>query len=279
MRLEILIQFIVPLTFLAIWALTSLLNRDAQPLPPRPGRPGRARAGARPHGRRVPGNRNAATAGAAAGIQPRSRPRRERITARRPSPRRRARMSTPASRAISPAPALPGSMTRSSTSRRRWSRAGANSAGAGSLGSGQASAGLDPRTALDRGAAARGRSGGRHLPRRPHRTGRAGDLPRPLGHGHPVAGLAKDEAARAHASECPAHGSLAYPVPGHRRYRTSTGSHSGDSRPTLTGVEIRKMLASPGKIREIALLSEILQPPVALRRASADRARGTPSRS
>ncbi len=39
MRFEILIQFIVPLTFLAIWALTSLLNRDAQPLPPRPGRP------------------------------------------------------------------------------------------------------------------------------------------------------------------------------------------------------------------------------------------------
>src|SRR5262249_37789374 len=39
MRLEILIQFIVPLTFLAIWALTSILNRDAQPLPPRPGRP------------------------------------------------------------------------------------------------------------------------------------------------------------------------------------------------------------------------------------------------
>ncbi len=48
MKLEILLQFIVPLTFLAIWALTSLLNREAQPLPPRPahgpvpggGRPG-----------------------------------------------------------------------------------------------------------------------------------------------------------------------------------------------------------------------------------------------
>ncbi len=39
MRFEILIQFIVPLMFLAIWALTSLLNRDAQPLPPRPTRP------------------------------------------------------------------------------------------------------------------------------------------------------------------------------------------------------------------------------------------------
>ena len=51
MRLEFLLQFIVPLTFLAIWALTSLLNRDAQPLPPRPGAgrfrgPGRVRAGA-----------------------------------------------------------------------------------------------------------------------------------------------------------------------------------------------------------------------------------------
>src|SRR5208337_2024694 len=39
MRIEILIQFIVPLMFLAIWALTSLLNRDAQPLPPGAGGP------------------------------------------------------------------------------------------------------------------------------------------------------------------------------------------------------------------------------------------------
>ena len=48
MRLDILLQFIVPLTFLAIWALTSLLNREAQPLPPRPGRspvPGGPRPG------------------------------------------------------------------------------------------------------------------------------------------------------------------------------------------------------------------------------------------
>lgn len=37
---ELLIQFIVPLTFLAIWALTSILNRDGQPLPQRPRRPG-----------------------------------------------------------------------------------------------------------------------------------------------------------------------------------------------------------------------------------------------
>ena len=32
--LDSLYQFIVPLTFLAIWALTSLFNREAQPLPP-----------------------------------------------------------------------------------------------------------------------------------------------------------------------------------------------------------------------------------------------------
>ncbi len=35
MRIDNLYQFIVPLTFLAIWALTSLFNREAQPLPPR----------------------------------------------------------------------------------------------------------------------------------------------------------------------------------------------------------------------------------------------------
>jgi hypothetical protein len=34
-----LFQFVVPLTFLAIWVLTSLFNREAQPLPPRMGRP------------------------------------------------------------------------------------------------------------------------------------------------------------------------------------------------------------------------------------------------
>jgi hypothetical protein len=35
--------------------------------------------------------------------------------------------------------------------------------------------------------------------------------------------------------------------------------------PTLTGAEVRKMLASPTKLREVALLTEILQPPLALR--------------
>ena len=47
MKLEALSQFIVPLVFLAIWALTSLLNRDSQQLPQRPSRPG---TGPRPGG-------------------------------------------------------------------------------------------------------------------------------------------------------------------------------------------------------------------------------------
>ena len=68
MRLEILIQFIVPLTFLAIWALTSLLNRDAQPLPPRPGRPGGG-PGAAPSLARGPGQAEARPP--AAPLQPR----------------------------------------------------------------------------------------------------------------------------------------------------------------------------------------------------------------
>ena len=50
LHLDNLFQFIVPLTFLAIWALTSLFNREAQPLPPRggaaePPRTGRDRNG------------------------------------------------------------------------------------------------------------------------------------------------------------------------------------------------------------------------------------------
>ena len=39
MRIEQLYQFIVPLMFLAIWAITSLFSKEAQPLPPRTSRP------------------------------------------------------------------------------------------------------------------------------------------------------------------------------------------------------------------------------------------------
>ena len=41
--IDALSQFFVPLIFLLVWAVTSLLNRDAQPLPQRPNRPGPGR--------------------------------------------------------------------------------------------------------------------------------------------------------------------------------------------------------------------------------------------
>jgi hypothetical protein len=42
--------------------------------------------------------------------------------------------------------------------------------------------------------------------------------------------------------------------------------HAGDDRPTMSGVDIRLLLASPVKLREVALLTELLQPPLALRK-------------
>ena len=47
MRIENMIQYIVPLTLMAIWALTSLFNRESQSLPPRTARtPGPGQGGA-----------------------------------------------------------------------------------------------------------------------------------------------------------------------------------------------------------------------------------------
>jgi hypothetical protein len=40
---------------------------------------------------------------------------------------------------------------------------------------------------------------------------------------------------------------------------------AAEARPALTSADIRRMLASPGKVREVVLLSEVLQPPMALR--------------
>ena len=137
MRIEILIQFIVPLTFLAIWALTSLLNRDAQPLPPRPGRAGNGPGtGSSPHrtrrGRRQSHRR---AGGTAAGIRPAPGPRRGAgLSPEALAAQACLRIVDPGTRSINPAPAL---------RRRRRDRvhrddpgrgASANPAGAGTLG-------------------------------------------------------------------------------------------------------------------------------------------------
>jgi hypothetical protein len=55
--------------------------------------------------------------------------------------------------------------------------------------------------------------------------------------------------------------------------QTSVGAkieHPGspDSPPAFTSESLRTMLANPTKLREVALLTELLQPPLALRRSS-----------
>jgi hypothetical protein len=42
--------------------------------------------------------------------------------------------------------------------------------------------------------------------------------------------------------------------------------HSAEPVPTLTGEAIQLILANPTRVREIAILSELLQPPLAMRR-------------
>jgi hypothetical protein len=46
---------------------------------------------------------------------------------------------------------------------------------------------------------------------------------------------------------------------------TTVQSAAAQARPALTGTELGAMFASAKKLREVALLSEIMQPPIALR--------------
>jgi hypothetical protein len=46
----------------------------------------------------------------------------------------------------------------------------------------------------------------------------------------------------------------------------SSRAQSPASLPPISHTDIRRMLATPGKLREMVLLTEILQPPLALRR-------------
>ena len=251
MKLDILVQFIVPLTFLAIWALTSLLNRESQPLPPRPGRgpvpKGRGRARGLPTAGRSDAtgpSRYASPAGSPAMSADRS------ATARRPLP---------------PTQGRPGA-----------ARGGTSDEGIVILDSenrpSQSSSSFTPSSA----ASSRTR-GPRRLPvaRRP-RSFVPGSPPQVVGAGRPSRltglvsqGLAPEPAPGDHAFIVPISpiGSPTAQISAGTTldlpYATTTKSH-----PTLSSTDLRTMLASPGKIREIALLGELLQPPVALHHTS-----------
>jgi hypothetical protein len=259
MRFEILIQFIVPLMFLAIWALTSLLNRDAQPLPPRAGRSPGAGGPPRPLGRmpvqsesRAPGMGGPVQAPGSSQLQqqrtmwpaapPAAANMRERPFQRPPlknmddaivylenDPTRRGGVR-PVAPPGTTAGAPSGSRLPRSTPQRKGTRG---------------------RPIIPSGAPNQGKAEPRTHRALSDQVNQSMALQRnkPLEITPLFTSLAPLSLPLSQASVAP-----------------QVQQERGTANPvTLSGLDIRKMLSSPGKLREFALLTEILQPPVALR--------------
>ncbi len=254
MKTELLLQFIVPLTFLAIWALTSLLNRDAQPLPPRPGRAPGTGGGSRP-GMGAP----------LAGRSESSAPSRSTGTSRPPVP-------APVER---PAPA-------------RWSaplaqsrplstgRAGGPDDGIVILES-ETRTSVGSTSSFSPSSAASARSARAATARRAPPRGRAPQAapPKSSESERPrlLTGLVSQplsskksrtlEIAPLSTPLSP----LSSPLTQVSQQSIPNMPHATTNKPipTLTSSDLRTMLASPARLREIALLGELLQPPLALR--------------
>lgn len=254
MRLEFLLQFIVPLTFLAIWALTSLLNRDAQPLPPRPG------AG------RVPGP---ARGGAGGGF----------------SPSARGDLTRPVS------PARPTSPVVDRTAPARWSSATVQGGRPGSVPTRAVDEGIVIIESETRGtqgpssfspsAAASGaratrvtsaaaRKAATRVRSTPAAPAKAIEPERPKALTGLVGQSLSQKRARhleiaplstplAPISSAPLTGASQTPAPEVARTAALPDV------PSLSIDDLRAMLASPKRLREVALLGELLQPPVTLR--------------
>ena len=254
MKLELLLQFIVPLTFLAIWALTSLLNRDAQPLPPRPG------AG------RGPGA-GPARSGAVGGFSPSARADLTRTTSpARPAPSVADRNATPrwssataqgrpgaaSTRATDEGIVIIESETRAAQGPSSFSP----SAAAGSRAT--RTGGLAARRAASRARStpaapikpieperARALTGlvGQSLTQKRSRPLEIAPLSTPIA---PISSAPLTSASQTPAAEVA---------------RTA----AQPDMPSLSIDDFRSMLASPKRLREVALLGELLQPPVTLR--------------
>lgn len=254
MQFQLFLQFIIPLTFLAIWALTSLLNRDAQPMPPRPG------VGRGPGGGPQPGGGGfspsargeALAAGRATGAG-------SGRTVERTGPGRWATTTTTTtSRTTGGSGRGDDGITILESQTRPVAGSGSTS------GFSPSSSAANPRVARGLGArraAARGRAASTPPTRPAERertrslTGLAGESLGPKqGKALEIAPLASPIASIASSLSSVS--------------QSSTSPEARDarpSRPTLSADDLRPMLASPGKLREAALLAELLQPPVALR--------------
>ncbi len=259
MRFEILIQFIVPLMFLAIWALTSLLNRDAQPLPPRPGRPPGA-GGPRPLDlNRMPGQPDPRSSSLGSPVQPpASSPLADQQTmwpgaASPPTARERAVQRPPLKNMEDAIVYIENNPTGRSTTRPASSPGPAAGASAGSR---------LPRAAQQR-KGNRGRAGttssppgqGRAEPKTHRALSDQVNQSLALQRNHPL------EITPLFTSLAP----LSLPL-SQAAVAPQVQQERGTANPvTLSGLDIRKLLSSPGKLREFALLTEVLQPPVSLR--------------
>lgn len=267
MRFEVLIQFIVPLTFLAIWALTSILNRDAQPLPPRPG--------GRPGGPRGPGPGNPAGPG---GGFPRGVPRPQEVGQR------------PGGGGISAPPREPAM----GEGLPRWGETAA-APQVRERSSPRFPSDLDDAIVyLEPGPAARGRfeppprpTAGGASPagsgRSPRVSSRRAPRVRAAASSPPAADRSQEETHRAltdMVSQSLAKqrakpleiAPLASPSAQWARPLTEISAASvindqatRGNQPSMSSTDVRQLIANPARLREVVILGEILQPPRSIR--------------
>jgi len=271
MKFDILIQFIVPLTFLAIWALTSILNRDAQPLPPRLGGRPPGPGGPQPVNRLpaplvtrqiAPGRPPAQPAQATPSPPPAgtatATERAAGWSGPAPAPLSRDRTGpTPVSGKLDDAIVyLEGEPPARGISRPS-SLPSSNAGGPGSPQASLRSTRSSPprRSARGRIAPARNSPAAKPEPE----TRRV--LTDQVGQSMAMERSKPLEIVPLSASMAPLSRPLSQtsPVPG-------SLAQTSASWPAVSSTDVRRMLATPGKLRELVLLSEILQPPLALRR-------------
>ena len=235
------LQFIVLLAIMALWALTSLLSREAQPLPPR-----RLR-GALPDGPRpaTPGGRADALAPGRNFVNP------DRVPATTPERKAPDRWSE-ASPAARPAPGRGSGADDGIVILESDNRA-ARSAAASALPAG----GLTGRRSSPTRRGTRGRSPAGPSPPKQAEPGKPRALTTLV-----TQSMAQKRNKRLEIAPL---AMINSPLT-----QASAGAeieHPGspDSAPAFTSESLRKMLASPTKLREVALLTELLQAPIALR--------------
>jgi hypothetical protein len=238
------LQLVVLLSIGALWAITSLLSREAQPLPARPAR-GPGPAGPRPGLPMNPTGSMAAsrTAGTAERLPTTSLERRAPARWNEASPATR----TATGRGLGPDD---GIVILESDSR------------TGRPGTGGASS-----------AAAKGRAGlARRASRSRSSTGPSPSNPVEPGRPRALTTLVTQSMAqkRNRPLEITPLASPLGPINSPLTQLTTGAKieHPGslDSPPAYTAESLRSMLANPIRLREAALLTELLQPPVALRR-------------